>query len=202
MALVGLPQFEAFSLKYPNESLYQMACQGSELLIGLGKLFCDKNGTGKFDMPRKIAQFYDITGTCMVFHDKVDFCKILKHLNTSKILIFNEKETPKCEQLIETNFPPLMKQLVKLLIDFNVGDEIPSLLSRIASQLTMSAWSLQMSKIRQVLAHDDNTVNTNEIDENSDEYAKCVEQLEQLRMNASNNSKDSLQYQARLINNE
>ena len=202
MALVGLPQFEAFSIKYPNESLYQMACQGSELLIGLGKLFCDKNGTGKFDMPRKMAEFYDITGTCMVFHDKVDFCKILRHLNTEKILIFNEQETAQCEQLFERNFPPLMKQLIQLLINFNVGDEIPSLLSRISSQLTMSAWTLQLTKIRKCLARKDDNINTNEIDENSDEYTDCVQQLEQLRLKGSKRNKDSLEYQARLINDE
>ena len=67
MALVGLPQFETFSVEYPNGSLYQMACQASELLIGIGKIFCDKIGTGKFDILRKMPEFYDITGFVWYF---------------------------------------------------------------------------------------------------------------------------------------
>ena len=66
----------------------------------------------------------------------------------------------------------------------------------------MSAWSLQVSKIRKFLASNDDNINSNEIDENSDEYKECVKQLEQLRIKGSKHNKNSLQYQARLINNE
>lgn len=201
MAILGLYQFEAFAQKYPGESLYQMACQGSELLIGLGKLFCDKNGTGKYDMPKQMADFYDLTGTCMVFHNKVDFCKILQILNKRQLLIFDANETPQIEQLYEQQFPALMKHLVTLLENFNVGDSIPSLLSQISSQLTMSVSALQLSKIRTILANNNANIDVNEIDENSDEYLECIEQLEQLQRGKKKH-KSNLKYQQKLVNNQ
>ena len=32
-------EFAAFCMKYPGESRYQMAAQGSELIVGLGKMY-------------------------------------------------------------------------------------------------------------------------------------------------------------------
>ena len=201
MAILGLPQFEYFAQKYPGESLYQMACQGSELLIGLGKLFCDKNGTGKFDMPKQMADYYDLTGTCMVYHNKVDFSKILKKLQHKKLLIFNAQETPQIEQMYEADFPSCMSALVNELESFEFGDEIPSLLGKISSQLTMSAWALRTSKIREILAASDTTMNVNEIDENSIEYAECVDQLDQLKNSGKSHRNKRLKHQRAIINN-
>lgn len=81
--------------------------------------------------------------------------------------------------------------MIKLLIDFKVGDEIPSLLSYL---FTMSAWLLQISKIRKVLSRNYDIVNTNDLDKNSDEYKECVKQLEQLRVKDFKNKKNSLEY--------
>ena len=199
MAIVGLPQFEAFALKYPGESLYQMACQGSELLIGLGKLFCDKSGTGKYDMPKQMADFYDITGTCMVYHNKIDFTKILKKLQHKKLLIFNANETPQIEQLYENQFPSFMTEFIDELENFNVGDVIPSLLAKISSQLTLPVWSLQMSKIRSILSTNYKKINTQDIDENSVEYQECLEQLNQWQNGQKSKLKNSLKYQSQII---
>lgn len=201
MAIVGLTQFEAFAHKYPGESLYQMACQGSELLIGLGKLFCDKNGTGKSDMPQQMANFYDITGTCMVYHNKVDFVKIQKILKRQQKLIFDNDETIQIEQLYENQFPPWMTIIINLLENFNVGDDIPSLLQQICSQLTMSVWVLRSRKIKSILAKSNSKINAQNIDENSTEYIECIEQLEQLQNDSQSNRKDALKYQSTIINN-
>ena len=86
-------EFAAFCMKYPGESRYQMACQGSELIVGLGKMYCEKCGTGKFDMSTKLGNYYDITGTSMVFHNKVDFGKVLKMIEQDKILLFDWNES-------------------------------------------------------------------------------------------------------------
>ena len=58
----------------------------------------------------------------------------------------------------------------------------------------MSAWLLQISKIRKVLSRNYDIVNTNELDKNSDEYKECVKQLEQLRVKDFKNKKNSLEY--------
>ena len=203
MIIVGIPEFIAFCLKHPGESIYQMACQGSELMIGLGKLFCDKSGTGKYDMPELLGNFFDLTGTCMVYHNKVDFSKILKHLENEKLLIFDGTITPIIERMIEMDFPPLMKYLVQILDNFEIGDAVHPLLAKICSQLKLDVWSLQHDKIAKIfLKNDEQLQNSVNIDLSSEEFAESIKQMEMLHKNQNHCMANALQYQSVLINNQ
>ena len=184
MILVGVPEFIAFSMKYPGESRYQLSCQGSELMVGLGKMFCAKCGTGKYDMPQKLGDFYDLTGTCMVYHNKVDFSKILRKLCKEHQLIFDWKVTPKIEDELERRFPPLMIHLVDLIENTDIGADWPTFISQIISCLKIDSWALHTEKIREVLNNHEqmNNVLFN-FTKNSDEFNLCKHQLNALNNN-------------------
>lgn len=201
MAIVGIPEFVAFCLKYPGESRYQMACQGSELMIGLGKLYCDSCGTGKYDMPEKLGDYYDLTGTSMVYHNNVDFSKILKILEQEKLLIFDWAKTPQEEAKLESEFPPLMKFLVEILEKFEIGDKIPEIIHKIYSQLQMDVWNLNREQIQTWLAKNDTDIeSTTNIDLTSDEYSEVVEHLQSAHKNSSDSMRGALRFQSMLLN--
>ena len=184
IVLCAQHEFAAFCMKYPGESRYQMACQGSELIVGLGKMYCEECGTGKNDMAEKLGNFYDITGTSMVYYNKVDFKKILKKLKQEQLLIFNEKKTPLDEDECEKLFPPLMKILVKLLDKFEVGDVTPHLIEKILSQLEFHSKSLVDDNIQQLLLKSliiSRESNVDIFNKSSDEYKDCIEQIQQLK---------------------
>lgn len=171
-------------MKYPGESRYQMACQGSELIVGLGKMYCEECGTGKNDMPEKLGNFYDITGTSMVYYNKVNFAKILKKLKQQQLLLFDEKKTPLHEKQCERLFPPLMKRLVELLDKFEVGDVTPDLIEKILSQLEFDIKSLEENNIQQLLLNSliiSREENRDIFSDNSDEYEDCIDQLQQFK---------------------
>ena len=205
MVISGQHEFAAFCMKYPGESRYQMACQGSELIVGLGKLYCEKCGTGKFDMPTKIGNYYDITGTSMVYHNKVDFSKILKCIEKEKLLLFDWKNTPLEEMAIEELFPPLMKYLVSILDKLEVGDPIPVFIKQILTQLDLDVWSLQIDNISKLIieSHYSGTEKDIDIvDPKSNEYKNCIAQINELKAHEDRKMANSLKVQTVVINHE
>ena len=203
MVLSGQHEFAAFCMQYPGESRYQMACQGSELIVGLGKMYCEKCGTGKFDMPTKLGNYYDITGTSMVYHNKVDFSKILKSLDKEKLLLFDWKETPFEEYEIEKLLPPLMKYIVQLLDNLKVGDKLPVFITQILTQLDLDIWSLQIDNVAKLLIDSHNSSinkDTGIFDPNSAQYKDCIAQLNELKKNEDKKMANSLKVQSVIVN--
>ena len=68
MSICGIHEFIAYCLEFPGASCFELACEGSELMIGLIKLFCRDCGTGKWNMPDLVAEWCDLSGPCMVKH--------------------------------------------------------------------------------------------------------------------------------------
>lgn len=182
MACCGLPEWLAYSQKYPGRSRYELACQGSELMIGLGKMFCKKCGTGKWDMPDLLADFFDMTGTCMVYNNQVNFYQIIKRLRDEQLLIYDPVKTPHVERSIERCMPPLMKYIVKLLESWEIGDAVHPFLKQILNALTLDVNALNVNKIQKILftkkAHDEE--HREDIDIWDDEYKDIIDQMDEI----------------------
>lgn len=180
-----------------------MACQGSELIVGLGKMYCEKCGTGKFDMPEKLGNYYDITGTSMVFHNKVDFGKLLKQLEQEKLYLFNWDKTPIEERRNDKLSPPMHVFIGRHLENYEVGDNTPPFEEQILTQLKLDIWSLQMDNISKILAESYESGKKKDIDiidENSEEYNDIIEQLQQLQKYDNGSMRNSLKVQSVIVN--
>ena len=205
MVIVGQHEYAAFCMKYPGESRYQMACQGSELIVGLGKMYCDECGTGKFDMPTKLGNFYDITGTSMVHYNKIDFRKILQKLENEKQLIFNGNKTPLQEIQTKRTLPPIARYIVNIFDHFEVGDKSNHFISQILTQLDLDVWSLHTTNISKLLVESQNVslqIAVEKFDENSPEYKDCMVQLQELKKAENKSMNDALKVQTVVVNNE
>ena len=196
-------EFAAFCMKYPGESRYQMACQGSELIVGLGKMYCEKCGTGKFDMPTKLGNYYDITGTSMVFHNKVDFGKVLKMIEQDKILLFNWTESVLEEIKIQKLFPPMTDFITKKLDIYECGADTDPFISKILTQLQLNVFKSQSQHMSDLLIKS-NEVNEkqkdNSMDPNSVRYNENLEQIKQLQEAENASMISALKVQASIVN--
>ena len=206
MTLCGIPEFLAYSLECPGDSRFKWACQGSELMIGLAKMFCRECGTGKSNMPDLLANYLDLSGTSMVANNQVNFEKILKQLENEKLLIFDPNKTPLIERSIEEHMAPLMKYIVNLLDQFNVGDEIPQFLQQILNAMTLDVNSLDIRKVQKILYN--SNVNTeadaNSIDIFSEDYNEVLKAMHQLQSDLLKNKsfKSPLKVCKAVINNQ
>lgn len=196
-------EFAAFCMKYPGESRYQMACQGSELIVGLGKMYCEKCGTGKFDMPTKLGNYYDITGTSMVFHNKVDFGKVLKMIEQDKILLFNWTESVLEEIKIQRLFPPMTDFITKKMDNYECGADTDPFISKILTQLQLNVFKSQSQRMSELLMKS-NYVNVNQndnsIDPSSVRYNENLEQINQLQEAENVSMTSALKLQASIVN--
>lgn len=206
MACCGLPEWLAYCIKHPGRSRYELACQGSELMIGLGKMFCKKCGTGKWNMPDLLVDFFDLTGTCMVHNNQVDFYKILKRLKDEQLLIFDPMKTPLIESSIETCMAPLMKYIVQILESWEIGDAVHPFLAQILNALTLDINALQLSKIQAILANKQphNDENREDIDIWDEEYTQILDQMEEIndKFLQQQSVKTSLRVAAAVVNDE
>ena len=189
MATSGVNECIAYTLKHPGRSLFELSCQGPELMIGLSKMWCSQLGTGKADMPRKLGEYLDLSGICMVIHNQIDIAKILRRLLTERVKIFNHSKTIKFERQIESEFPALMSHLVKICDKWEPCQPTPPLLNQIHSRvkLTPNAWHID--EIKQIVAKSigDNVSAPGEIDPNSDEFIEIMTELESLSSNPNAN---------------
>ena len=196
-------EFAAFCMKYPGESRYQMACQGSELIVGLGKMYCEKCGTGKFDMSTKLGNYYDITGTSMVFHNKVDFGKILKMIEQDKILLFDWNESILEEIKIQRLFPPMTDFITKIMDNYECGDDTSPFIRQILTQLNLDVWNVQSKNMSKSLFKSncfDGNANDKLIDKDNLQYNHYIDQIEDLKQVENLSMKASLQIQASVVN--
>lgn len=189
MATSGINECVAYCLKHPGRSLFELACQGSELIIGLAKLFCAQLGTGKDDMPHKLADYLDSSGICMVIHNKIDIAKILRRLLSEKKNIFNNSTTVEIEKQIEAQFPCLMIHLVKICDRWEPQHKTPSLLHQIHSCVKLSPNAWHINEIKDITANciGINVSSGNDIDENSDEFKQVMQELSSLSTNPNAN---------------
>lgn len=203
MALIGMPEFEAYTLEHPGASRFELSCQGSELLIGLAKLFCCKCGTGKWDMSEKLSNYLDITGTCMVHNNQVDFHKILRRLEKEKILIFDPQKTPLVEIALEDRMAPLMKFIVDILNTWEIGDPIHPFLKQIMNALTLDVNALSVQKIEQIMMNSIEYENDN-IDIWGEEYDETLAEMQRLNDNflKKPSLKSSMRVAAAVVNNQ
>ena len=196
-------EFAAFCMKYPGESRYQMACQGSELIVGLGKMYCEKCGTGKFDMPTKLGNYYDITGTSMVFHNKVDFGKVLKMIEQDKIFLFDWNKSVLEEIKIQRLFPPMTDFITKMIDNLECGAETNPFISKILTQLQLNVFKSQSQHMSKLL-NKSNSVNANHddnsIDPSSVQYNQYLQQIDELRQAENVSMKSALKLQASMVN--
>lgn len=190
-------EFAAFCMKYPGESRYQMACQGSELIVGLGKMYCEKCGTGKFDMPTKLGNYYDITGTSMVFNNKVDFAKVLKMIEQDKILLFDWNESVLEEIRIQRLFPPMTDFITKILDNYECGADHNPFIRKILTQLRLNVFHSQ--KMSNLLIKSQND-NDNSIDKSNSQYNQYINQIDDLNKAENVSMKEALKHQASIIN--
>ena len=183
MTLAGIPEFLAYSLKYPGCSRFDLSCQGSELMIGLAKLFCRECGTGKWDMPNLLATYLDLTGTAMVANNMVRFESIIQKLEREKLLVFDPIKTPALEILIENHMAPLMKYIVEILDQWNPGDDIHPFLKQILNAMTLDVNSLNVQKLQSILNNSNGNVedNAGNINVNSGEYDATLQEMYRLQ---------------------
>lgn len=151
MIIVGMAEWLAYTMKYPGCSAFANSCQGSELIIGLSKIFCSEQGTGKDNMCEKLGDWLDLTQTCMVHNEQVDFDKILQKLSNWKRLIFDENKTPRIENQIETEMAPLMKYIVTLMEGEVIGGSTDPFLRQIRNALTLDVNAIHTSKLHDIL---------------------------------------------------
>lgn len=203
VAVAGLPEFLAYCRKYPGRSIFELACQGCELIIGIAKLYCNSLGTGKPDMPRKLAEYLDISGICTVGCDQINVAKMLHTLLYHRKLIFDDDLTPQFEQQIENKFPSFALHIVKLCDKWEPDDpEPPSLINQIHSRikLTPNAWGVdEITQIAQN-AIGVKVCDGDLIDETSEEYQQIVSELQTLYSNQ--NSNNILRFAKAKIHNE
>ena len=202
MGICGLNEFIAYCLKHPTKSRYQLACQGSELMIGLGKLYCSELGTGKWDMPEKLANYYDLSGVIKLKNNQVDIGRLIEQLSKEKLLIYNENTTPKLERELENDSCLLFDYMVKLLDNWEVGQPIPPFLNQIQQcvTLTPNAWSID--KIKDICS---NTMHVlkQDLQVGSDEYMEILKKIEELhdKQDKRKNLKNSLKMSKVVVQN-
>lgn len=204
MSLCGLPEFLAYCLDNPGQSLFELACQGSELMIGLAKLFCRDCGNGTWNMCKLLAVFLDLSGTSMVANDQINVREILQKLKREKLLIWDSVQTPQDEKRIEDKMPPLMRYIVKLLDDFDVGDTIPAFVKQILNALTLDINALAVDKLQRIVQNSTvyKSKPSDAIDIMSEEYDQIVSQMYHLehRYLARQSTKTCLKYQDLILN--
>ena len=206
MALCGLPEFLAYSLANPGRSRYELSCQGSELMIGLAKVCCDKKGTGKWNMPDLIGNYLDITGTCMIANNQVNLHTILNRLEREKLLIFDPLRTPIIEMEIENCMAPLMLFIVRILESFEVGDTIHPFLQQILNALTLDINAMSISKMQEILSKSKvyDAENSEDINIWGEEYENIINEMNQLNDKFLHrpSMKTSLRVAATVVHNE
>ena len=203
MAIVGLPEFLAYCLANPGRSRFELSCQGSELMIGMIKLFCKECGNGKDNMPDLVADFCDLSGPCMIHNNQVRFDLLLQKLLHDRLLIFDEKETPLIELMLENQMPPLMKHIVDILTAWKPGTPIDEFLNQILHALTLNINALNVSKLQKILANTNVRQSySHEIDIHNSEYDETLQQMRDLNENFLNriSSKSSLRVQRVIAN--
>ena len=180
MTLCGIHEAIAYSLKYPGRSRYELACQGSELMIGLGKLFCAQQGTGKWNMPQKLSEYYDLIGIVKVKNNQIDVSKIITKMQHKKLLIFNKNKCIRIESSIEKDSPFVFQYMVKLLNNWEVGTPMPQLLRQIMECITLSPNAWKIEKIIKICATNCQNVSANNIQIGSNEYNAMVAKIQEI----------------------
>lgn len=134
MSLVGCHQAYAHYMRSPDGfTLYNLCCQGQELMFKILKGFCKAKGTGKEDMISSLADFVDLYNVSSVGANMIDFNVILKQCESEALLIFDPNYTPNSEANLEDAMPPLMKKFVSALESINFGDPIPDIVDKVLS---------------------------------------------------------------------
>lgn len=132
--LCGIHQFHLHYIQSEDgESLFNLCCEGSELLLKLGKTYVKEKGTGKMDCLDHLADFYDLHNLGSIMAGITDLSQALALRNQTKLLIFDPDETPAKERELEMKMPPLMQHLIESLKTIEFGDNIPVNLHKILS---------------------------------------------------------------------
>ena len=102
------------------------------------KSFCSNKGTGKDDSIKKIATFSDLYCLGTVMANQIDFGKILNEMEKEKLLLYDPVNTPVLFVKLEAQMEPMMKEMVRLLDEMNVGDPLPAMIRRILEKCDVS----------------------------------------------------------------
>ena len=205
MALCGIHESIAYSLKYPGRSRYELACQGSELMIGLGKLYCAQLGTGKWDMPEKLMNYYDLNGVVNLKNNQIDVGKLIKQLEKKgKKLIFNGEKTIKLEKKIEKGSPLIFSFLVQCLDKWEVGEPMHDFIKQINECIALSPNAWKIDKIKQICNKNSTNISNSNIEVGSDEYNAMLAKIQELHENyiKNPNVKNSLKLANTVLNDE
>ena len=190
MTISGIPEFISYCLKYPGRSLYELACQGSELIVGLGKIYCDEQGTGKYDMPKLMGDFFDLSGICRVLHNEIDIGKILQRLMIEKKHIFNDKDTIKIEQELESTSPPIFKWVIDMCErEWEPPSEPPSFIKAVYSRVKLSPNAWKTEEIKEIVRQSFGKKILNQsLNVNSPEYQETLKFVQNFQTNDNFNN--------------
>ena len=143
-----------------------------------------KKGTGKHDMIDKFTEHYDMTGTCAVYNGQINLSKIVREIIQKEIPVCPEPETSQLEHRLESKLAPMMKLIVQIMNNHEIGQAQHPLISKIESRKQIRLYQLKHEAIMELLKRkkikdiviDDNV--------NSAEYREAEQEWE--RKNGNN----------------
>ena len=154
--------------------MYQMAAQGCEGQIGACKRHSSSNGTGRSDMPKKVMQHSDTSGTGMVANNQIDVKRLLAMNDYDPLRIFNRDVTPVIENQIEQGLPPLAVHIIGLLKSLDVNRRMSPLLAVLNDGLPDFSIVAENLANEQVNSRHDIPAELNEFHDSRDEIENHV----------------------------
>ena len=147
----GINQFHCYWIDNDHASMYNMSAQGMEHQIGNAKLFCKKQGCKTMDVVAQTGDYLDLNCTGSVHRNQIQLKQILNQLLKEKLLIFDKNKTKIVEDNLLQSMPDVNYDLIKDLVDFKPGDEIPSSAAKITSAVEDHNALLKHGKIKELL---------------------------------------------------
>ena len=111
--------------------MFELSAQGMEKMIGLLKIYCAQNGTGKTNMPQKMGEHADLTGPCYIANNLMDLSKCKKEMNDAAASIWNGPTTEAVYQVLDNESPPFMQILGDEMDAQEIGGSMGPMCSRI-----------------------------------------------------------------------
>lgn len=178
--LVGNHQFfKHYMESSDGEGLFNLACEGSELLLKIGKANVAEQGTGKREnCISNLADHYDLRTIGTVDADLINFLSILKEGLTDKLLIFDPQDTPQLENDIKDTMSPLMQSMIAIVETIEIGQPIPVCIKRILNAEETPEMKATMKNLRE-------TLNT------GDQFIMATDVQLQEQMDNDNNESDN-----------
>lgn len=177
MGIGGIYEYDYYQMKHPHHSASEQNSQGTELFIGIAKQWSRMKGNGHFEMIDLLSEHFDMIGTCAVYNGQVNFEQTLSKLNLKHLLVCEEPLTSSIEKYLESKMSPMMKMFVELLINYNIGDITPDIITRVYSRLELRAYKLKEAKIVQLMKNIASQKIQINVDRNSEEYKQAERQV-------------------------